>query len=248
MNTATRSAKKFKHRSRARILLQAIPKFLLKRRAVKWMLEWMAALYVRLVFVTSRWEWVGDAESIRLLQKPGESIISAFWHGRLLMMFCAWRNNGDTMHVLISGHRDGLFIANITNKLGLNVVEGSTSRGGARAVRSLIGLLADGDSMAITPDGPRGPRGSVADGAMVLARLTGKPVLPFAYGVSRGIQLKSWDRFLLPFPFSRGVFACAAPLYFSREDDNKAASEKLRLALNEATRMADEATGREYIP
>jgi lysophospholipid acyltransferase (LPLAT)-like uncharacterized protein len=229
-------------------LLQAGPKWLLRRPAVKHALEWVAAGYVRLVFVTSRWQWIGNDESIRLLQTPGQSAICAFWHGRLLMMFCAWRTGGDRMHVLISGHRDGLFIANVTHKLGMEVVEGSTSKGGAKALRDLIQLLADGDCIAITPDGPRGPRGTVAVGTMALARLSGKPVIPFSFGVTRGIQLKTWDRFLLPLPFSRGVFAFAAPQHFSREIDDTTASERLRLALNEATRMADEATGRAYLP
>ncbi|MBL28896.1 MAG: hypothetical protein CMM50_15245, partial [Rhodospirillaceae bacterium] len=116
----------------------------------------IGALYIRLVHRTSRWEVVGGETPAGYWDR-GEPFILAFWHGRLMMMPYAWRR-GVPMAMLISQHRDGQFIADTIGHFGLGTVRGSSSRGGAGAIRILLKSLKGGVFAGFTPDGPRGPR------------------------------------------------------------------------------------------
>jgi lysophospholipid acyltransferase (LPLAT)-like uncharacterized protein len=171
--------------------------------------------------------------------------VVCFWHGRLLMMPCAQRPPM-TYHMLISGHRDGQLIARTIGRFGSGVVAGSSSRGGALAVKQCIDLLAAGVAVGITPDGPRGPRMRAAGGAVEIARRTGVPMLPVTYSVTRRRILGSWDRFLLPLPFSRGVFILGEPIEVpanARSEALEAARVELERRLNAITAEADRLTG-----
>lgn len=141
----------------------------------------------------------------------GERIIIAFWHGRLLLM--PFGSPGTQATILISQHRDGEYITRIAERLGLTVVRGSATRGGARAFKRLIQALRGGTNVVITPDGPKGPRQRVKSGVIELSRLSGMPILPLAFGAWPRIFLKSWDAFLVPCPFGRGVYVWGEPLY-----------------------------------
>ncbi len=143
--------------------------------------------------------------------KHGERIIIAFWHGRLLMMPFAYPGTRAT--ILISQHRDGEYITRIAQRLGLGVERGSATRGGARAFRQLVHCLKSGLNVVITPDGPKGPPGRVKSGVIELSRLSGMPIIPVAFGAWPRIELKSWDRFVIPYPFARGVYVWGPPLY-----------------------------------
>lgn len=135
----------------------------------------------------------------------GERVICAFWHGQLLMMPFAYP--GETAAVLISQHRDGEAIAGIAVRLGLHVVRGSARRGGARAFRQMLGAVRGGWNVAITPDGPRGPRRQVKVGVVELARRSGAPIVPVAFAAARARVLRStWDQFLVPLPGSRAAY------------------------------------------
>jgi hypothetical protein len=174
----------------------------------------------------------------------GERIIVAFWHGRLLMMPFAYPGvyPARPATILISQHRDGEYISRIAERLGLTVVRGSATRGGAQAFRQLVHTMREGQDVAITPDGPKGPRRRVKSGVIELSRLSGMPILPAAFGAWPRTILKSWDQFLIPHPFGRGVFVWGEPIYVPMELD-KADGEKLRglLAerLNAVTAEAD---------
>ena len=210
-------------------------------------LAWLAALYVRLVFRTSRWRWLGF-ETADALIRAKRPFVVCFWHNRLLLMPCAQRPPM-RYHMLISGHRDGRLIARTIGHFGSGVVAGSSSRGGATALKRCVNLLAAGDSVGITPDGPRGPRMRAVAGAVEIARLGGVPMLPVTYSVARRRVLKSWDRFLLPLPFNRGVFilgpALEAP---ARADAEQIEATRLELErrLNMISAEADRLTG--HIP
>jgi len=149
----------------------------------------------------------------------GERIIVAFWHGRLLMMPFAhpgvYRARPTT--ILISQHRDGEYITRIARRLGLTVVRGSAARDGAQAFRQLVHTLREGQDVAITPDGPKGPRHRVKSGVVELSRLSGMPILPVAFGARPRRILESWDQFLVPRPFGRGVFVWGEPIYVPLE-------------------------------
>ena len=119
-------------------------------------------------------------------------------------------------HVLVSRHRDGRFIGAVVRRYGVGLVHASTSRGGAAGLRTMLRLLAAGDMVGVTPDGPRGPRRVAAPGVAQLAALSGRPVLPCAARSTRQRVLGSWDRMRLPLPFGRGVLVCGPPLTVPR--------------------------------
>ena len=104
----------------------------------------------------------------------------------------------------------------------------------------MIRLARTETDLVITPDGPRGPRHEVKDGIVQLARITGRPVVPLAFVCSRGHRFASWDRFLLPYPFSRGVFAFGEPLYFSADEDIDAFKQRVTCAMQLNVQTAEE--------
>lgn len=140
----------------------------------------------------------------------GRPLIFTFWHGRLLMMPTRYRGKG--LAIPISLHQDGELISRTVKYFGFKSIRGSTTRGGFSAMREMLKASEDGYDIAITPDGPRGPRYRVQNGIIELARRTGMPIIPISFNASRKKLFRSWDRFLLPYPFSRGVFIFGKPL------------------------------------
>ena len=130
-----------------------------------------------------------------------------FWHNRTLLIPPVW-NRFFAQHrlkkgmALTSTSRDGELIAQFIDRFGIGPVRGSTTRRGAASVRELAGYLRRGHDVAITPDGSRGPVYEIKPGLVLLAQLTGKPVLPISFEYTRAWRLRSWDRFFIPKPFS----------------------------------------------
>jgi lysophospholipid acyltransferase (LPLAT)-like uncharacterized protein len=148
---------------------------------------------------------------------PGRKVIYAFWHGGLLVPLFTHRRR--RISILISQHRDGEIIARITRILGYDPVRGSSTRGGAMGLRQLVRKAVSGRCLAVTPDGPRGPRHVFQSGAVKLAQLTGYPILPVGIGVKRKRLLGSWDRFMVPLPFSSCVYVYGEPIPVGKDDD-----------------------------
>ena len=210
--------------------------------AAQALLCWAAAQYIKLVWRTGRWRIEGDAEAATLFEQ-GKPLIIATWHGRLLMTPFGWRHSARS-HVLVSAHRDGQLIARTLTHFKTRIVTGSTRRGGADALRKLHRLMQEGGAVGITPDGPRGPRMRVSPGIVQLARLSGAPIFPLAYSARPRRVLETWDRFILPLPFGRGVFLWGAPMTVPRDADEAAAEDARRMLedrLNELTCRADAA-------
>lgn len=151
--------------------------------------------------------------------------VYAFWHAHQLS--AVWHLRGLGAGVMISASRDGEYIARIARSLGFQPVRGSSSRRGAAGLKGMIELARRGNAVAITPDGPRGPRYTVHPGALAIAQKSGQPVTPFAIGLSRYWELPSWDRFRIPKPFARGYLISGAPLHVPDAAD---ADTLLRLA------------------
>ncbi len=181
-------------------------------------LTWTATQYFRFVWLSGRWRIIGDEVPERLVAN-GRPFIVAFWHGRLIMMAFSW-NRSSLVHMLISGHLDGQLVSDIVAHFGSKTVYGSSSRGGAAAFIQLARLLRNGQVVGITPDGPRGPRMRANEGVIALAKVTGAPILPLTYSASLRHIFGSWDRFVLPFPFGRGVFLWGQPIYVARDSDD----------------------------
>jgi hypothetical protein len=199
-------------------------KRLLRHPAAQKLLAQLLGLYLAFALRTTRWRLEGAEHMAR--HAAGAPVVVAFWHERLPMMPMLWllarrspegRASGARAHVLVSQHRDGQFIGAVVSRFKLDVVLGSSSRGGTASVRNLLGLLASGDHVAITPDGPRGPRRSAAPGVAQLAALSGAPVLPCAAQTSRRRVLPSWDRMVVPLPFGRGVVVCRPTIPVPRQ-------------------------------
>lgn len=149
-------------------------------------------------------DWV---QEVREGRKP---IIYACCHGLLLPLVYGHRGRGITM--LVSESRDGEIIARIARKLGFECVRGSTSRGGARSVLEMVRVGKRGLDLAITPDGPRGPRGRVQRGIALIAARSGLPIVPVAAAASRGWNARNWDRFLVPWPGARVAIVYGRPI------------------------------------
>jgi len=220
-------------------------KAILKSDSFRKVVCWIGSLYIRVVYLTGRWQVV-RGEVPAQFWNSGEPFILCFWHGRLLMMPYCW-DLSKTIHMLISEHRDGQLIARTVGHFGIKTAAGSSSRGGAKALRTMVKALAAGEYVGITPDGPRGPRMRASDGIVHVARLSGVPVVPATYSSSRGKILGSWDRFLVAWPFGRGTIVWGKPITVPRDAD-EAAIESYRLGiekeLNAITHEADELVGR----
>jgi lysophospholipid acyltransferase (LPLAT)-like uncharacterized protein len=220
-------------------------KRLLHHPIVQVALARVLGLYLGFALWTTRWSLEGRDHMAP--HAAGAPVVVAFWHEHLLLMPTLWlkarrstegRDGRNRVHVLVSHHRDGRFIGAMVARFALNIVLGSSSRGGAKGLRRLLNLLSSGDHIAITPDGPRGPRRIAASGVAQLAALSGVPVLPCAAQTTRRWVLRTWDRMVVPKPFGRGVVVCLPTIFVGR-DRWQDAVPAIGAALTEAAEKAD---------
>jgi lysophospholipid acyltransferase (LPLAT)-like uncharacterized protein len=205
---------------------------------------WLAAWYIRIVFRSLRWT-VEGLDQLSARHDLGQGFIFAFWHGRMMMLPPAW-DRSRPVHMLISDHRDGRLIARTVRHFGISTVTGSSSKGGAAALRNIVRILAKGAGVGFTPDGPRGPRMRASLGVVQAARLARVPIFPTTYSTTRRRVFSSWDRFLLPLPFGRGVLVIGAPIDVARDADAgqlEQARSEVEERLNAMTRDADSRCG-----
>jgi lysophospholipid acyltransferase (LPLAT)-like uncharacterized protein len=165
-------------------------------------------------------------------------VVFTLWHGQMLPLLYRHRDRG--VVVLISEHKDGEIIARIAERLGFGTMRGSTSRGAGRALVGLVRSLSEGRAVAVTPDGPRGPARSFAPGALVAAQRAGAPIVPLGVSASRAWRLRSWDRFLIPKPFSKVTISYGEPTMVSGDSPRDAADEGPRFTalMDEVERLA----------
>jgi len=195
-------------------------------------IRWIILFFER----TVRWRVVGTLPDL----DEGRPCIYAFWHARLLMMPKLFRNRQWHGYMLISEHRDGGFIADTMTLFGLPTVRGSTTRGGARALRKMLrAVRVERRSLGITPDGPKGPAEVMQMGTVQLAKMSGLPVVALCYASKRHWRVNSWDRFYIPKPFTRGVFIISEPLLLPPDEDADAARRRLQQLMDETQRRAD---------
>jgi lysophospholipid acyltransferase (LPLAT)-like uncharacterized protein len=221
---------------------------LLRNAALRRAACWAIHCYIRFVYRTNRWRIEGG-DRPRRLRAEGRPFIGAFWHGRMMLIPMAWRQMAP-MHMLISAHRDGQLIAGAMTYFGIGSIAGSTRRGGSSALRAMLKQLGDGNCVAITPDGPRGPAMTASLGIVNLARLAQVPIQPITYATSRRRLLATWDRYHLALPFGRGVILWGEPIEIAPDLD-AAALEHARLfvetRMNEMIGEADRLVGHRMI-
>lgn len=208
-------------------------------------------LLVTLAPGAAHWAVRGLAETLRVSEIGTEhvapfweraaSLIYAIWHGRILMIPCIYARS-NRVHVMASRSRDGELEARFLKRFGFEVVRGSTTRGGSEALRSLVQALRRGLEAAVAPDGPLGPRYVVQPGIVTLARLSEVPIIPLTFSAAPAWRLRSWDEFLVPKPFARGVVSFGPPLRVPRRSDRteqEALRKQLESTLRTLTWQAD---------
>jgi lysophospholipid acyltransferase (LPLAT)-like uncharacterized protein len=223
----------------------------LRSSLVQRALGFLAAEYLRLVWLTTR--FVFDPPDVYERVLPHQPLIFAFWHGQHFMTPFIKNKKEYRAKVLISKHRDGEFNAIAAERLGIATIRGSGDHGGAfhrkggvGAFREMVQALAEGWNIATTADVPK--RARVAGlGVIMLARDSGRPILPFAMVTSRYIRLKNWDSTTINLPFGRGAVVGIDAVEVPPDADAET-MERLRQQvetyLNEATRLAYEKVGR----
>ncbi|MCP4549065.1 MAG: lysophospholipid acyltransferase family protein [bacterium] len=168
---------------------------------------------------------------------PTGGIVFTTWHNRMIML--SYLHRDMRMQALRSSSRDGLLIAGMLKHFGFGAPAGSSSRGGASGLRKLVTCARRGLDIAVTVDGPRGPRGIVKPGALQVAALSGNPIVPFTTAVDREHIFRSWDRTVLAWPFSKIRLRYGDPIMVPRGLNN-AEMEELRLEVEASlTRLVD---------
>lgn len=168
---------------------------------------WLIHAAIRSLAMTIRFRV--NQESIFSTMLPAEKIIFVIWHNRLVLSLVIYhryivcRDRQRKLAAVASASRDGGLVAAIIERFGVKPVRGSSSRRAAQALREMVELAGQGYDLAITPDGPRGPRYTLPEGVISTAQLTGLTIVPVAYHLNWKICLKTWDRFQLPLPFAR---------------------------------------------
>lgn len=201
----------------------------LLERSMVTLLPPVAALLMRVIHRLNRCE-ILDEVSVQALRHNDKGLILCFWHEQLFLMILGYHGPGG--RVLISGSRDGELIARTMNCFGMGSVRGSSRRGGRAAFRELVQLGKEPLDLVITPDGPKGPRREIKDGIVELARITNRPVIPMCFVSSRGHRFASWDRFFLPYPFGRGVYAYGEAIIYQNGESSESFKERILAGMN----------------
>jgi hypothetical protein len=159
---------------------------------------------------TMRWKSEGDAH-LDEIYASGKPAIFAFWHGRIFPTTYYWRRRG--IVVMTSMNRDGEAIAQCIKRFGYRTARGSSSRGGFKALAEMAREIRRGRDCGFSIDGPRGPKYIAKQGPVLLALKTGAPIFCFHISMKHKIQLKSWDEFQIPLPFTEAVVLKAPPIW-----------------------------------
>ena len=185
---------------------------------VQWILAGLMFFGIYLVYFTSKKDIRGEATFREYRRKPA---IFVFWHGRSMMLSPIVRKFGIRGFALSSRHKDGRMMAKLQRLFGLKAIFGSTGRDGAvSALREGVRRLNEGNVLALSPDGPKGPLMRLNDGALYYARMTGAPIIPVCFSCSRPWFQSRWDRYLIAKPFSKIICNVGKPIYITKENFN----------------------------
>ncbi|MDH3215782.1 MAG: lysophospholipid acyltransferase family protein [Candidatus Krumholzibacteria bacterium] len=200
------------------------------------MTAFLGACLIRLWGRTWRIRFI-DEDVLEQARKVSPAVIYTFWHGRLLALAYSYRSQ--SVHVLASEHRDGELMGQTIRFLGFGHVRGSSSRGGARAIRQLVDKLRQGFDLGISVDGPKGPKHVFKSGSLEIAKLTGCALIPITASSKRHWALSSWDSFQLPKPFTKVFVRVGEPVFVSSDATPEVLEEK-RLQVERVLRAITE--------
>lgn len=206
-------------------------------------------LYMLLVGWSTRWRRINHA-AVEPFWAEGEArLVCCIWHGRFILVHKLWAFGAGKpkARFLISRSREGGVVAHASRTVGAEVIRGSAAKrgqqkGGAGAGFGVVRQIQAGIVVGLTPDGPRGPRMRAKMGPVQIAKLSQAPLIALAWSSNRRIVFESWDRFVLPLPFGRGVLIWSDPIPAPASDADDAEMERTRAALeNELNRITAEA-------
>lgn len=213
--------------------------------------SWVIYLFFLLIYKSCRIEY-SSKETLKFIHESEKPLICAFWHGRLFPM-CFVHPKSKKFYAIISRHLDGEIIARTIAKMGVRAIRGSTNRmageagktaknrGGTSVLRESLRVLEQGNNLAITPDGPRGPARIVKENFFAVAAQKKIPVVPISFSCKSGINLSTWDNFLLPLPFSKISIIFGEILVYDEQKfmDEKTFSREIERSLNNITDKID---------
>jgi len=197
---------------------------------------------LKLLYGSRRWKFYGNGDYQRYLDQ-GRPVIIAAWHGRLLPVFM--KLSGQNHYGLAGMHRDADFISEIGERLGWNLLRGSSSSRGQEVYREMVDALKGrGKLLAMTPDGPKGPAKIPKPGVIRVAQKTNAVVIPMIGDANRSWGFTNWDTFYVVKPFAK-IHLCFGPhLEFSADDDFEDCVNRLKIAMDETEQQACIASGR----
>jgi lysophospholipid acyltransferase (LPLAT)-like uncharacterized protein len=188
------------------------------------LVAWTVFLVERFVTSSLRCHW---RDHSGLADAPdGRPVIFCLWHNRLAISMIVHRRHPRKLAALVSASKDGALLAAVLGRFGVEQIRGSTSRRGPQALLELSSHAKKGYDLAVTPDGPKGPRYVVQLGVIALAQVTGLPIIPVTCNTQPKLCLKSWDRFQIPLPFSRCELILNQPIFVPRGADQGAREER----------------------
>lgn len=194
-------------------------------------------LVINLIGKTVRFE-TENWENFEKIERAGKIPVYTFWHDRMFLGTYFFRRRG--IIVMSSQSFDSEYTARVIQRFGYGAVRGSSTRGGIRALTRMIRLMKEGLPMGFTLDGPKGPPYVAKSGAILLAKKSGNPIMPFVVEAKKFWRLKSWDKLQIPKPFTRARVIIAEPLYVPADADNEEVENKrleLQLRLDEAVEL-----------
>jgi lysophospholipid acyltransferase (LPLAT)-like uncharacterized protein len=201
-------------------------------------IEWIGSGFIRVVASTLRLK-IEDESGITASDHGSTPYLFAFWHNRMFLMPYFYRKIFPNRRIvcLVSASQDGEMIARVLHRFGLETARGSSSRRSREAYRELSEYLKEGWDIAITPDGPRGPAFRAQAGVAALALEAFCKLIPITYHVSRKIELPSWDRFIIPLPFSTCVLHFAKPISLDDQTSIEEITRQLEGELNRISKV-----------
>lgn len=186
--------------------------------------DWAFYLLILIIGRTIRFEIEGWA-NFEAIGNAGKIPIYAFWHDRIFASTYFFRDRG--IAVITSQSKDGEYIARFIQRLGYGAIRGSSTRGGVGALVEMIRTMRQGVPMAFTVDGPKGPRYEAKSGAVLLAKKTGNPIMPFVVELRKFWTVRSWDRLQIPVPFTRARLIIAEPIFVEADSTDDDVQKKL---------------------
>ena len=214
----------------------------MSRKHIKFVVfPYLLKVLTLLITMTCRVRW-HNRQAWQTLEKSEQAYVIGMWHN--CSTICSWAMRGSGITVMVSDSRDGEYVARLATLFGINTVRGSSSKGAKKAIRDALGLLARKQAIAVTPDGPRGPKYSIQPGILWFAAAGNAPVLPLHIESSRQWVLNSWDGHCFPKPFSTIHISFGELQSFDRavlQSDMQGAGEQLRRAMMENVSVVEQA-------